>query len=194
MDEERERAQKQFPVVLICLAAVKQGERLDEGLLRGVGTLTSLQTRRGRRHTGGRLLVVTGAAAGAVVDIRSLIGGVDGLGNHVGVERSIAAESRLGAEEEHCRKHNGAKDGLQVKGPPPADAVSNFANDDRGEEGTAKDGQVRESHARAALMDEVQVTDSGIDQGLKGGTANALDDAGAEQRVIVRAYGAGPGG
>lgn len=187
LSEQWKRAQKQFPVAFISFAAIKETERLHKRLLGNVCAIVGGHARHKRRRIG-RILVMT------VVHIQILHLVVTGVDYHVGVESSVATIGRLGAQEEDGRQHDGAEDGFQVEGPPPADAVGNFPNDDGCEEGTAENGQVGEGHARATLMYEVQIADSSVDKGLERSTADALDDTGAKERVVVGADGAGPGG
>lgn len=195
LNKQREWTQKKFPVALVRLAAVEESERLDKRLLGCVGSSARLQPGGICGCTGGQLLVVVAwTAAGAVIEGARLVDEFDGFCSHVCVERGVPAVRRLRAEKEDSRKHDGAENRLEVKGPPPADTVSDLADDNGCEEGATKHSQVRERHARATLMDEVQVTNGGVNEGFKRSATNALNDASSQKRVVAGADSAGPSG
>lgn len=64
--------------------------------------------------------------------------------------------------------------------------MCDFAHDNRGKEGTSKDGQIGEGHADTALVDAVQVTDSGIEQTFEWSGTDALEGAGRSEAVVMR--------
>lgn len=63
--------------------------------------------------------------------------------------------------------------------------MGDLANDDGREECAAKHGQVRQRHPASALVDEVQVTDGSVHQGLVRRAPDALDDPGPEEAVVI---------
>ncbi|KAK5161534.1 hypothetical protein LTR16_012306, partial [Cryomyces antarcticus] len=104
----------------------------------------------------------------------------------------IAPERRLGHEQHHHGQQGPSEDGDHVEGPLPADRVCDLAHQHRREERATEKGKVAQRHPLAALVDEIQISNAGIDQCFKGCQGDALEDARPQQTGVVATAGAAP--
>ena len=115
------------------------------------------------------------------------------LASNVGVKAGISSVGRFRTKEEYERQHCPTEDGDEIERPLPSDRMRDLAHEDRREEGTSEQGQIRQRHSLPALMDKEQVRHRSVDQSLERCEPNALNDPRPEQALVVRPTRTSPG-
>lgn len=104
--------------------------------------------------------------------------------SQVGVEMSVPDERSLWDEEYDQWKHCTCEYGNHVERPFPTNGARHLPNNDGREECTTEQAEVGQGHPLASLVNEVQISNAGVNQRLERSQSYALEEPCSGQRHV----------